>query len=188
MTVGTFPNKVPVFPSFCHDPVRFQKFIAGTPADYNGCVLACQEWILFVDLAVFEDIEEAGPSVAVPSMAKLQAMTDKALEASSQKRECPKPLEVSWLADPEVVDLDEEDVEDSRTGCFHHGEELSSLLLHLRQNLGLYDPAPTGVEEEDFFAHYQMAEPESVPLHLAIHKVLTSECMEEGKGTFPHFL
>ncbi|KAJ1121796.1 hypothetical protein NDU88_000315 [Pleurodeles waltl] len=76
-------------------------------------------------------------------------MIDKAAESALQKLECPVLVKVPRLVDPEAVI--QMQMMRKRVG-FLHREVLSTLLLHLRQHLGLPDPAPTGVEGEDVFS------------------------------------
>ena len=61
------------------------------------------------------------------------------------------------------------------------------VLQHLRDNLG-FAPPVSSAAEDDFFAQYQHAELESLPLHSAVKKVLAHEYKDLEKSSFPRFL
>ena len=122
-----------------------------------------------------------GTSADLPPLNSIQQFI---VDAAFRACEGPTPAKMPRL-DPEDAEADPDDVD--RKGRFVQGADLAALLQHFRENLSL--PVSVGpLEEEDFFAQYQRSEPESLPVHKAVRKVLEHEWKDIDKSSFPRFL
>ncbi|XP_078498023.1 lamina-associated polypeptide 2, isoforms alpha/zeta-like [Lissotriton helveticus] len=132
-----------------------------------------------------EDGEVVAGSSTAPSMANIQKMIEAAVAAAfvAHVPKGPKrqKLDASAEVDPDV-DSDEE-----VKGRFVQGADLRCVMQHVRDNLGFPDPVEGG-ESEDFFANYLKKDPESLPIHTSVRKVLEGEWKDVDRHAFPRFL
>ncbi|KAJ1108025.1 hypothetical protein NDU88_005409 [Pleurodeles waltl] len=132
------------------------------------------------------NVKELGAKETVPSLAVIQQMIQAAAAAAFQEREATSPKRPVWRLWP-LLNLIQRRMKEK--GRYVKGQELElkEVLQYIMNNIEF--PGLVAQEEsEDIFFQYQRKEPESLPLHSSVKKVIENEQKEDEKHTFPIFL